>query len=103
MTNGKTSAFGIWHSTLAVNGRSMRRMRGLADSLRHRRVRVDRPDELLDRAFEPERQGRLGNQFRRARTDHVHAEHLVVLLLGDDLHETLCLARNLGAPQDAEL
>ena len=37
-----------------------------------------------------------------ARADHVDAEHLVVFLLGDDLHEAVGLAGHPGAAEDAE-
>ena len=37
-----------------------------------------------------------------ARADHVDAEHLVVLLVGDDLHEAFGLARHLRAAEHAE-
>ena len=45
----------------------------------------------------------LGDELGRARADHVHAEDLVVLLLGDDLHEAFDLVGDAGAGQDAEL
>ena len=32
----------------------------------------------------------------------MHTEHLVVLLVGDDLHESLSLASHLGAPENTE-
>ena len=72
---------------LRMYRRAMRGVRRLAHRLRHRRVRVDRADQLFDRALEPQRQRRLGDELGRARADHVHAEDLVVLLLGDDLDE----------------
>ena len=83
--------------------RAVRRMRGFADGLRHRRVRVDGADQLFDRALEAQRERRLGDQLRRARADHVHAEDLVVFLVGDDLDEAFGLAGNPRAAEDAEL
>src|SRR6185503_13949598 len=87
----------------AVNGRAVRRVRGFPDRLRHRRMRVDGTDQLLDRALEAQGRRRLGDQFGRARADHVDAEQLVVLLLGDDLDEALGLAGDPGAAEHAEL
>ena len=86
-----------------VNRRSVRGVRRLADRLRHRRMRVDRADQLLDRAFEAQRQRGFGDELGRARADHVDAEHLVVLLVGDDLDEAFGLAGDLGAAEHAEL
>ena len=80
----------------------MRGVRRFADRLRHRRMRVDGADQLLDRALEAQRQRRLGDQLGRARPDHVHAEHLVVFLVGDDLDEAFGLAGHPGAAEDAE-
>ena len=42
----------------------MRSVSGLADGLGHGRVRVDRPDQLLDRRLEAQGQGGLGHEFR---------------------------------------
>src|SRR5262245_40900286 len=91
------------HCPLAVYGGAMCGMRRLSDSLRHRRVRVDRPDQFFDRALETQRQRRLGDELGRARTDHVDAEDLVVLLLRDDLDEPLGLVRDARAAENAEL
>ena len=44
-----------------------------------------------------------GDELGRARADHVHAEHLVVLLVGDDLDEAFGLAGDPGAAEHAEL
>ena len=65
-------------------------------------MRVDRPDQLFHRALEPQRQHGLGHELGRSRPDHVHAQHLIVLLVGDDLHEPFGLAGHLGAAEDAE-
>src|ERR687891_117244 len=83
--------------------RSMRRVGRFAHRLRHRRMRVDRADQLLDRALETQRERRFGDELRRARTDHVDAEDLVVAFLRDDLHEPFRLARNPRAAEYAEL
>src|SRR5689334_881931 len=88
---------------LTVNSCAVRGMRLFDDRFRHRRMRVDGADQLLDGAFQLQRQRRFGNEFGRARSDHVDAEDLVVLLVGDDLHEALRLAGDLGAPEYAEL
>src|SRR5580765_1351479 len=65
-----------------VDCRPVCRVRRLAHRLRHRRVRVDGADELFDRALGPEREHGLGHELRRARADDVHAEDLVVFLVG---------------------
>ena len=80
----------------------MHRMRRLADRLRHRRVRVNRSNQLFDGGFEPERGGRFRDQFGRSQPNHVDAEQLVVLFLRHDLDEALGLARHLRAAEDAE-
>ena len=49
--------------------RAVRGVRGLAHRFGHRRVRVDRPDELLDGRLHPQGQRGLRNQLRRARPD----------------------------------
>src|SRR5438067_12968921 len=81
---------------------SVRRVRRFPDSLRERRVGVNRLDELLDRALETQRQHGFRDQLRRPRTDHVDAEQLVVLPVSDDLHEPFELAGHLRASKDAE-
>src|SRR6185503_5250580 len=98
---GITTGVGIFLPSQMYRG-SMRGVRGFADGLREGRVRVNRADELLHRAFEPQRQHRLGDQLRRSRPDHVNAEDLVVFPVGDDLHEPFALARHLRAAEDAE-
>src|SRR5437667_11113594 len=83
-------------------GRSMRGVSRLADGLGQRRVRVDGADQLFNRALEPKRERRFRDELGRTQADHVHTEHLVVLLVGDDLHESLNLACHLGAPENTE-
>src|SRR5581483_6623528 len=83
-------------------GRSMNRMRRLPDRFRHRRVRVDRADELFDGGFETKRNGRFGNQLGRAQADHVDTQQLVVLLIGHYLDEAFGLAGHFRAAQHAE-
>ena len=99
-------ARGSWIASstrLRMNRGAVRGVRRLADRLRHRRMRVDRADQLLDRALEPERQRRFGDELGRARADHVDAEDLVVLLVGDDLDEAFGLAGDPRAAEHAEL
>src|SRR5215203_2921596 len=81
---------------------TVRRMRGFTDGFRERRVRVNRPHQFLDRALEPQRQRCFGDKFGRACTDHVHAEHFIVLLVGDDFHEPFCLTGHLRPAEDKE-
>jgi hypothetical protein len=45
-----------------------------------------------------QRERRFGDQLGRARADHVDAETLVVLLVGDDLDEALGLAGHPARP-----
>src|SRR5881392_3555598 len=66
-------------------------------------MRVDRADQLLDGAFELQRERRFGDELGRARADHVDAEDLVVFLLGDDLDEAFRLPRDLRAAENPEL
>src|SRR6267142_1374130 len=82
--------------------RAVRGVSRFADRLGHRRMRVDGANELLDRRLQPQRQSGLRNELGRSHTDHVHAEHLVVFFLRDDLHEALCFAGHLRASEDAE-
>ena len=63
---------------------------------------MDRLDQFFDGALEPQGQHGFGHQLGGARADHVHAEHLVVLAIGDDLDEALGLCRHLRAAKDAE-
>ncbi len=86
-----------------MDGGAVRGVRRFAHRFRHRRVGVDRADQLFDRAFELQCDGRFGDELGRARADHVDAEDLVVLLLEDDLDEALGLTRHAGAGEDAEL
>src|SRR5437773_10566647 len=58
-----------------------------SDCLCHCRMRVDGADELFNPRFDPQSDSGFCNQFGRPRSDHVDAEHLVVLLIGHDLHE----------------
>src|SRR5262245_14122842 len=83
-------------------GRAVNRVRSLADGLRHRRMRVNRANQILDRRLQAKRCSGFGDQLRRARADHVHAEQLVVLLVRDDLDEPIGLARHLRASKHPE-
>ena len=47
--------------------RPMRGVRGLSNGFGERRMCVNRPDQLFDRALQPERQGRLSDELGRAR------------------------------------
>src|SRR6267142_2902606 len=98
---GITTEVGIFLQSQMYRG-SVRGVRGFADGLGEGRMRVNRPDELLNRAFEPQRQHRLGDQLRRSRPDHVDAEDLIVFPVGDDLHEPFALACHFRAAEDAE-
>src|SRR5688572_19730298 len=74
----------IWGMTmgvaiaLQVNGRAMRRVRGLAYGLGERGVCVNGPDELLDGALQPKRQNGFGDELGGPWSDHVHAQHFIV-------------------------
>jgi hypothetical protein len=65
-------------------------------------VRVNGANQLFDGRLEPQRERGLGDQLGRSQADHVHAEDLVVLLVGDDLDEPFRLARHLRAAEHAE-
>ena len=102
---GMTTLTGMAFSGLIAHawiGGAVRGVRRFEHGLGHGRMGVDRAHQLLDRALEPQRQRRLGDQLGRARADHVDAEHLVVLLLGDDLDEAVGLVGHAGAAEDAE-
>jgi len=75
---------------------------GFTDRLGHGRVRVDRANQLLDRALHPQGDGRFGHQLGRARSDDVDAEDLIIFLLGDDLHDA-ALADDVGLADPAEV
>src|SRR5258705_1344570 len=98
---GITTEVGIFLQSQMYRG-SVPGVRGFADGLGESRMPRNRPDELLHRAFEPQRQHRLGDQLRRSRPDHVDAEDFIVFPVGDDLHEPFALARHLRAAEDAE-
>ena len=53
-------------------------------------------------ALEAKRQDGLRDELGRSRADHVHAKHLIVLLVGHDLHEPFALAGHLGAAEHAK-
>src|SRR5688572_1076489 len=69
---------------------------------RERRMRVNRPNERLDGGFQPQRECGLRHQLGCAPPDHVNAEHLIVLRVGDDLDESLGFARHLRAAEYAK-
>jgi len=77
-------------------------MRRFADRLGKRRVCVDGSDQLFHGALQPECERGLGHQLGGARPDHVHAEHFIVLLVGDDFHEPFRLARHFRAAKHEE-
>src|SRR5581483_8739399 len=72
-------------------------VRRFSDRLRESRMRVNRANDFFHRRFEPQQRRRFGDQLGRPRADQVDAEHFVVLLLGDDLHEAVGLGRHLRA------
>ena len=53
---------------------------------------MNRANELLHGAFEAQCERRFGDELGRTQADHVDAEDLVVLLLGNDLQEAFGLA-----------
>src|SRR5688572_13518909 len=65
-------------------------------------MRMDRANELLDRALEPERQRRFSHELGGTRTYHLNAENLIVLLIADDLDEPLGFRGDPGAREHAE-
>src|SRR6266849_1422572 len=81
---------------------SVRRVRRLAHRFGHRWMRVNGAYQLLHRALEPQRAGRLSDKLGRSRTDHMHAQDFIVFLVGDDLHEAVGLTGDLRPAQDAE-
>ena len=60
-----------------MNRRAVNRVRGLANRLRHRRMRMDRANQFLDRALETEGQRRLSHELGGTRPGHVNAENLI--------------------------
>ena len=82
--------------------RTVGRVRSLVYGFRHRRMRVYRAYQFFDRRLESQCQCRFGHELGGAKTDHVDAEHFVVLLVCDDLDEPFGLSRHLGAAQDTE-
>src|SRR5262245_20906769 len=65
-------------------------------------MRMYRAQQLFDRRLEPERDRRLGDEFRRARANHVDPQQLVVLLLCHDLDQALGLAGDLRPSEHSE-
>ena len=72
-------------------------MRGLAQRLRQRRVREDGVLHALHGGLVRQHDARGGEQLGRLGADDVHAEHLVVLLVGDDLHEVALVSSRISA------
>ena len=65
-------------------------------------MRMDCADQFLDGRLEAQRDDRFGDELGGAQTDHVDAEHFVVLLVGDDLDEAVGLACDLRPSEHAE-
>ena len=63
-----------------VDRGAMRGVRRLTDRLRHRRMRVNRANQLLHRGFRPQRERGFRHQLGGARADDMDAQDLVVLL-----------------------
>ena len=63
--------------SLRMQRRAVRGVRRLRHGLGHGRMRVDRANQIFDGRLETQRQRRFGHQLRRARADHVEAEHVV--------------------------
>src|SRR5664280_1979440 len=84
---------------LAVDVLAVDSLRRLMHGFRQSRMRVDRADHLLGRRFEPEEGAALRDELGGMRADDVDAEDLVVLRVGDDLHEAFLrrLHHRLGA------
>src|SRR5512145_2303041 len=99
---GITTLVAIQLPALHVYGGPVRRVGRLPHRFRHRRVRMDRANELLDRALETERKSRFRDEFRRAQSDHVDAENLIVLPIGDYLDEPFRFRCDARAPEHTE-
>src|SRR5579864_7452730 len=97
-----TSVAMIRTPRLRVNRSAVRRVCCLAHCLGHRRMRVNRPNQFLDGRLEPQGDSRLRDELGGARTNQVHAEQLIVLRLGDNLHEALRFAGDSRAAEHAE-
>ena len=78
---------------------AFRRVRRLPHRLRHRRMRVNSLHQLFDRALQPQCEHCFGDELRRAKSDDVHAQDLVVLLIGDDLDEAVSLPAMRARPR----
>ena len=73
-----------------VNRRSLPRgQERFAQALAHGRVREDRLEYLLRCQLRLHRRGKLGDHFRRMRTEQVYAENFAVLAVQNDLHHTI--------------
>src|SRR4051812_6804310 len=79
-------------TTLNMNRMPIRHARGFHDRFAERGVRVHRLEDLFFRRFELARQDELGKEFGDALADHVDAEEFAVLLVEDELHESVRLA-----------
>ena len=62
---------------------------GFPDGLRHRGMRVDGVDDLIQRTLAADGQSALRNQISGAGANDVHTEDLAILFPGDDLHKAL--------------
>ena len=69
------------------------RQRSLLDHLGQRRVSMTRASEILCAGRKLHRQGRLGDQLRDPRSDHVDAEDAVGFLVGQDLDQSFLRAQ----------
>src|SRR5437867_7870207 len=56
---------------------------------------VDRVDQVFDGAFQGDCGHSFGNDFRNGSSNHVNAEDLTVVGIGDDFHETIAGVFNL--------
>ena len=91
-----------WTEPSNVNRRPVRRVRCLTHRLRHCRVRVDGSISSSTVHSNRRARTRLGYEFGCSRTDDVHAEHFVVLLIGHNLDEAIGLGRHARTRQGFE-
>src|ERR1039458_4755984 len=82
---------------LRIDGKTVYRVEGLAQSFVERGMRVDGLHHHLDRGFGFHGGDRFRDQLESLRPDDVYAQNLTVLLLGDYLNEALVVSQNRRA------
>src|SRR5262249_50078668 len=85
-----------------VDRLTLRRKGRFAQRLGERRMGVDGAPQLVRRGLQGPCQAGFGNQVRHAVTDHVHAEDLAMTGAGDELDESLAVARGHRLAERAE-